>query len=533
MLRNSEALSWFRQELRNHKALARSVLVLAVVGGVLGDALIPLFTSKMLERLANRAAPEAMILPMTAFILCTLVTTSLWPIRLYLRRKLEDRVRAGLSNRLDEAIQATPSLAAGNRGALVGATSKFFTAWTNVLYATAEQLVPFVVGMLSLIILMVVYAPFMILVALVAIFAAIMVTRKYGSSIVETWDNRTEASHEELAIFDGLFVSYRMQWLVRVLSTVRKHKSAGLTVSNHHYMKVMVAWQAYFQGMTNFLKIGAMVGSVVLATSEASWVGTAFLLVWYSLALSERLFAISGIAEAYGSSLVEAEAVLSAVRLSIPRRPLPCEQLHTVTVTDLDVSYKVVNDLGQQDEVVVQPPDMTFTEGVNLLRGPSGCGKSTVLGAMAGYVPYKGSILLNDHEVRDYDVRSPMVYGEQGFEKLGLSVRQLFGEDPDETLLQQCLAFAAYEDAPLRRALPQLSGGQRRRVFLAATFYWTLRAEADALLLDEPTNDLDDKSIDRLLEGIDLLVQQLPNLIIVLTSHEERMKSIASNIVEL
>lgn len=527
-----EALTRFRIELRNHKTLSRCVIVLAVGSAVLSDALIPLFTSKMLSRLADQSATSTLSFPMVAFIGCALAVIALWPLRMYLKRKLEDRVRAGLSDWLDGAIRAATTLQVGGRGAMVGATSKFFAAWANILFATIEQLVPFVVGMLSLIVLMMIYAPFMTGIAITATIAAIMVVRKYGPQLIKTWDDRTHAGHEELAIFDGLFVSYRMQWLVQVLSVVRKHKSAKLTTATQRYLRVMLLWQVNFQALINLLKISAIVGSVLLATSDPGWVGTAFLLVWYSLALSERLMSLASISEAYGASLVEAEGVLRAVSTS-SKPALPPGQIRVVTVADLEVRYTVLSDEGQEDEVVVCPQDMVFEAGVNLLRGPSGCGKSTILGAIAGYVPYKGTIRLNDHEVSDFDVRSPMVYGEQGFDKLNMTVEQLFGENPDVALRRQCLSFAAYEHAPLKRLLPQLSGGQRRRVFLAATFYWTLKRDADVLLIDEPTNDLDDEAIDKLLDGIDLIIQQLPDLVLVMTSHEPRMKEIAPNIVEL
>ena len=149
---------------------------------------------------------------------------------------------------------------------------------------------------------------------------------------------------------------------------------------------------------------------------------------------------------------------------------------------------------------------ITFAVGGGVfvgVLGPNGAGKSTLLRAMAGLLPYHGSLKLDG---RDLDSWSPaerarrVAYVEQASAlAFALTVRDVveLGRAPHRGWLAPLRADdavavdAALEAADVAdlagRPATALSGGERQRVALARA----LAQDAPALLLDEPTAHLD------------------------------------------
>lgn len=146
--------------------------------------------------------------------------------------------------------------------------------------------------------------------------------------------------------------------------------------------------------------------------------------------------------------------------------------------------------------------------------GPNGCGKTTLLRALAGVIPWKGSVEADGVFLRglspkqrakkialmsqfswtafDYTVYEAVMLGRYAHRQ-----GTFF---PSETEADRCVV----EDA-LRRTgvwelreqlVTRLSGGQMQRVFLARTF----AQEPKIILLDEPANHLDLRYQEQLLE---------------------------------
>lgn len=114
------------------------------------------------------------------------------------------------------------------------------------------------------------------------------------------------------------------------------------------------------------------------------------------------------------------------------------------------------------------------------VTGPNGAGKSTFLGCLAGILTHRGEVLVDS---------SPRTPGSIAF----LPQRVQF---PSNALVGEVLDLFGFEaDFPSGfipdRAgkMSELSGGQRRRVAVAAT----LGSEASVTLLDEPLANLDDQ----------------------------------------
>lgn len=176
-------------------------------------------------------------------------------------------------------------------------------------------------------------------------------------------------------------------------------------------------------------------------------------------------------------------------------------------ITNLYAGYDNVN--------VLHDVNFTLESGHNLvILGPNGCGKTTLLRAIAGLIPAKGSVLVDDVDIfqakRHQVAKKIALMSQMPFMTFGYTVRQAvemgryvhrrYGSlaldvSKDNEIVGQCLkatGLAKLQD----KSITTLSGGQLQRVFLART----LCQQPDIILLDEPTNHMDIKHQAELLE---------------------------------
>jgi ABC transport system ATP-binding/permease protein len=134
--------------------------------------------------------------------------------------------------------------------------------------------------------------------------------------------------------------------------------------------------------------------------------------------------------------------------------------------------------------------------------GPNGAGKSTFLDILAGRTaPDSGSITWGETvHLGYYDQESAALPDDQRIidyiESLAPLVRTDNGERVDAA---QMLTWFLFSRAEQRTYIGDLSGGERRRVYLLRT----LLHQPNVLLLDEPTNDLDIQTLTVLEEFLD------------------------------
>jgi iron complex transport system ATP-binding protein len=165
------------------------------------------------------------------------------------------------------------------------------------------------------------------------------------------------------------------------------------------------------------------------------------------------------------------------------------------------------------------------------LIGPNGAGKTTILRALAGLVPFSGSILLGGDAVSSStrrDVARRVALVSQISEmppELTVAEYVLLGRTPhighlsSEGRADRLSAERAIARLSLRpfaeRPVGALSGGERQRVILARA----LAQETSILLLDEPTSALDLGHQQQALELVDAVRRQ-EGLIVISAMHD-------------
>jgi subfamily B ATP-binding cassette protein MsbA len=154
------------------------------------------------------------------------------------------------------------------------------------------------------------------------------------------------------------------------------------------------------------------------------------------------------------------------------------------------------------------------------LVGPSGAGKTTLINLLPRFVDASsGSIAVDGHDVRDWDVRAlrrqfALVSQDVVLFNDSVAANVALGLELDETRVRQALEAANL--LQVIEAMPegmhclighngqQLSGGQRQRLAIARAIY----KDAPILILDEATSALDSESerlvqdaLERLMRG--------------------------------
>jgi len=175
---------------------------------------------------------------------------------------------------------------------------------------------------------------------------------------------------------------------------------------------------------------------------------------------------------------------------------------------------------------------------LNVLSGPSGVGKSTLIGALQGFVPFEGSLWLDQTPITPGSDRDWLAWAGQ---RPGLFAGSITGNVAlgapavDDALVVTALAWAGAGDLDPARLLgvngAGLSGGQAQRVAAARAIYRCLALDTPVLVLDEPSSALDADAERTLIRGLVTLAGQ--GRIVIVVSHRPAFINAADSVVRL
>ncbi|KJG10335.1 cysteine ABC transporter ATP-binding protein [Photobacterium kishitanii] len=213
---------------------------------------------------------------------------------------------------------------------------------------------------------------------------------------------------------------------------------------------------------------------------------------------------------------------IEADEMSSGEKPLPTPNAIHITVTDLEV-------LSPEGQVLAGPLSFTINTNEHVaLIGPSGAGKTSLLNALLGFLPYRGSIKINDVELNElkhdqwrkaisWVGQNPLLVHGTVRDNITLGNPSASNDDVDQVARQ------AYADEFIQRLEKGyehhvgdrsggLSVGQAQRIAVARAMlqngaFW---------LLDEPTASLDANSERLVLES---LAQAVTNRTTLMVSH--------------
>lgn len=158
---------------------------------------------------------------------------------------------------------------------------------------------------------------------------------------------------------------------------------------------------------------------------------------------------------------------------------------------------------GYRGKKVLYCDHLTFPDGkITGIIGANGNGKSTLLRAVEGILPYEGSIRVAGRESREMTTKERaryLAYLPQATKAVNLPVEKLVEHgrfaylgfskilsEKDHAIVREAMEMTDVARFA-GRILPQISGGEKQRAYLAMA----IAQRSRMLLLDEPTTGLD------------------------------------------
>lgn len=168
-----------------------------------------------------------------------------------------------------------------------------------------------------------------------------------------------------------------------------------------------------------------------------------------------------------------------------------------IIVENLRVSF--------QDKPVLSGLNLTFSTGITCLMAPSGTGKTTLLNAIAGLVPFMGSVRAG---------KISYLFQEDRLLPWLTAKENILLPEHDAAAADRLMAL--FDVVSFADKKPQeLSGGMKRRAALVRC----LARDAENFLLDEPFRGLDEENA----RTVKAVLKELGQTkTVVLVTHDER-----------
>jgi len=174
-----------------------------------------------------------------------------------------------------------------------------------------------------------------------------------------------------------------------------------------------------------------------------------------------------------------------------------------------------------------------------LITGPSGCGKSTLLKIIASLItPTSGSVIFEEQDIKNispesyrqqvsYCAQTPALFGDTVYDNLAFPW-QIRRQKPDEAKLIDDLSRFSLPAETLKKAINELSGGEKQRVSLIRNLQFLPKI----LLLDEVTSALDETNKQLVNEIIHRDATQ-KNISVLWVTHDENEIRHADDVIRL
>lgn len=178
------------------------------------------------------------------------------------------------------------------------------------------------------------------------------------------------------------------------------------------------------------------------------------------------------------------------------------------------------------ENIIFDGFSMTFAEHkISVVLGGSGVGKSTLLNAVAGLLPYEGSIDCGGENVSYIFQNDRLIPTITVYKNLDLVLRAVI-KDKNERRKKINDMLALLEISELKDKLPpMLSGGQAQRVAMARAYLYP----SGVLLLDEPFKALDPALKARLIKQLIALNEREKRTVIFVTHVIDECLLLADN----
>ena len=245
---------------------------------------------------------------------------------------------------------------------------------------------------------------------------------------------------------------------------------------------------------------------------------------------------------AAADGLAAAEEVFAILDDDQPDRPAPVAAAGGApsarTVPPARLRFDAVT-IRRGETTTIDSFSQDFAAGrLSVLSGPSGVGKSTLIGALQGFVPFDGTLVLGTDAVTADDHRDWLAWAGQrpGLFSGSISGNVALGARVvDEALVTTALHWAGAGDLDPAHRLgvngAGLSGGQAQRVAAARAIYRCLALDCPVLVLDEPSSALDADAEAALIGGLRRLTDQ--GRIVIVVSHRPAFVAAADSVVRL
>lgn len=190
------------------------------------------------------------------------------------------------------------------------------------------------------------------------------------------------------------------------------------------------------------------------------------------------------------------------------------------------------------EKVILDNVNLKIENGFTAITGPNGGGKSTLAKIIAGIItPTSGKILLNGKDITNLSITERAKEGvafafQQPVRFKGITVKDLIGFAKGENVSvgEACKYLSEVglcaKEYVNREVNASLSGGELKRIEIATV----LARQCTVTIFDEPEAGIDLWSFSSLIKVFEQLNKKLSGSVVII-SHQERILSIADNVV--